>query len=75
MRIAAQSNTRPEKRKRRTARANKLRNEIINPNWRTRLLKKTRRNALPNNLKPILNNIRNFDKSELPSLPEKKSST
>ena len=71
MRIAAQSNTRPNKIKRRTNRANKLRNRILNPTWRTRLLKKTRRHALPNNLKPILNNIRNVDTSELPSLPGK----
>jgi hypothetical protein len=65
MRIAAQSNTRPEKRKRRTNRANKLRNRILNQNWRTRLLKKTRRNALPNNLKPILNNIKNVTENNI----------
>jgi hypothetical protein len=69
MRIAAKGDTRSAKRRRRTERANKLRNELINPNWRTRILKKTRRNALPNNKKSMLNNIKNVTNNELPSLP------
>jgi hypothetical protein len=65
MRIAAQSNTRENKRRRRTERANKLRNKILNPNWRTRILKETRKKGLPNYLKPILNNIKKFPENNV----------